>query len=133
MDDRAVSAVKSARPIFMNQSEQKQKPRAFAAFPLQRKYPDLLMLVFVDLLAGFILFPVQLLLFALGQVAVVGSHIGLLLILDMLFAIFDARRLAGRHGSVRNAIGDAVLLILLAGIDFVDPRMTWIDNSRTGA
>jgi len=93
-----------------------------------------IVLVFVDLLAGLILFLVELLLLRLGQVTVVGSHISLLLVLGLLFAIFQVRRLSWRQGAVLLAVGDAVLLILLAGVDFVDARMIGIDHasSRTG-
>jgi hypothetical protein len=98
--------------------------------------PDLLrrMFVFVDLLAGMVLFLVELLLFALGQVTVVGGHIPLLLVLDVLFLPFHVRGLSRGHGAVLDAVGDAVLLILLAAIDFIDARMPRIDlpRSRTG-
>ena len=92
-----------------------------------------IMLVFVDLLARTILFPVELSLLTLGQVTVVGGHIRFFLVLDMLFFILHTRGLSRRHGAVLHAIGDAVLLILLAGIHFVDARMTWIDLSRARA
>ena len=92
-----------------------------------------IMLVFVDLLTGAVLFLVELSLFALGQVTIVGGHIRFLLVLDVLFAVFHARSLSRRHGVVLEAVGDAVLLILLAGIDFVDARMTRIDLPRSRA
>jgi len=92
-----------------------------------------IMLVFVDLLARTILFLVELFLFALGQVTVVGSHIRFFLVLDVLFFVLHTRSLSRRHGAVLDAVRDAVLLILLAGIDFVDARMTWIDLSRSRA
>src|SRR5580698_5145172 len=88
------------------------------------------MLVFVDLPAGAVLLAVELSLFALGQVTVVRSHVRLLLVLDMLFAIFHARGLTRRHGAILFAIRDAVLLVLLAGIDFVDAGMPWINLPR---
>ena len=91
------------------------------------------MLVFIDLLARTVLFLVELFLLALGQVTVVSRHIGFLLVLDVLFTVFHARRLSRRHGSVLDSIRDAVLLILLAGIDFVDARMTRIDLPRSRA
>jgi hypothetical protein len=92
------------------------------------------MFVFVDLLAGVVLLSVELALFALGQVTVVGGHIPLFLIVDVLFLPFHVRGLSRRHGAVLDAIGDAVLLILLAAVHFVDARMTGIDYawSRAG-
>ena len=56
-----------------------------------------IVLVFVDLLAGLVLLLVQLLLFGLGQMTVVGSHISLLLVLGLLLAIFQVRRLSRRR------------------------------------
>jgi hypothetical protein len=91
------------------------------------------MLIFIDLLAGMVLFLVELFLFALGQVTIVGGHISLLLVLDMLFLPFHVRSLPRRHASVLDAVRDAVLLILFAGIDFVDAGMTRIDLPRSRA
>jgi len=92
-----------------------------------------IMLVFIDLLAGAILFPVELFLFGLGQVTIVGRHISLLLVFDMLFALFHARSLSWSHGAVLDSVRDAVLLILLALIYFVDAGMTRIDLPRPRA
>ena len=92
-----------------------------------------IVLVFVDLPAGLVLLLVELLLLGLGEVTIVSGHISLLLVLGSLFAIFQVRGLSRRQGSVLLAIGDAVLLILLAAIHFVDARMTRIDDSRSGA
>jgi hypothetical protein len=92
-----------------------------------------IVLVFVDFLAGLVLLLVELLLLALGQVTIVGSHISLLLVIDVLFLFFNVRGLSRRHGAVLDAIRDAVLLILLAGIDFVDARMIRINYSRSRA
>jgi len=61
---------------------------------------------------------------------VVGGHIGLLLVLDILFAILQARSLARRQRSVLHAIRNPVLLVRLAAIDFVDARMTGIGLAR---
>lgn len=91
------------------------------------------MLIFIDLLARTVLFPVELFLLALGQMTVVSRHIGLLLVLDILFAIFQARSLAGRQRTVFHAIRDPVLLVRLAAINFVDARMTWINLARARA
>jgi len=91
------------------------------------------MLVFVDLLAGTVLLPIELPLLALGQMTIVGGHISFLLVLDVLFLSFHVRSLSRRHGAVLDAVGDAVLLILLAPIDFVDARMARIDLPRSRA
>ena len=61
---------------------------------------------------------------------VVSGHIGLLLVLDILFAILQPRSLAGRQRTVFHAIRDPVLLVRLAAIHFVDARMAWIDLAR---
>jgi hypothetical protein len=113
----------------------RKKPLRLAAFVLnlvmnsgsQMRELLAIMLVFVNLLARTVLFPVELLLFGLGQMTIVGRHISLLLVLDVLFALFHARGLSRGHGSVLDAVRDAVLLILLAGVDFIDAGMTRID------
>ena len=80
-----------------------------------------------------VLFLVELLLLALGQVTIVGSHVSFFLVLDVLFLLFHVGGLARRHGAVLFAVRDAVLLILRALIDFVDARMARIDYSRSRA
>src|ERR1039457_242150 len=92
-----------------------------------------IMLVFIDLLARTVLFLVELFLLALGQVTIVGSHISLFLVLGLLFTVFQVCSLSRRQRAVLLAIRDAVLLILLAGIDFVNARMTRIDLPRSRA
>ncbi len=97
--------------------------------------PELLaiVLISVDLPAGLVLLLVEPPLLALGQVTIVGSHISFLLILGPLLAVFQVRGLSGRQGAVLLAVGDAVLLILFAAIDFVDAGMIRIDYSRSRA
>lgn len=92
-----------------------------------------IMLVSVDLPAGLVLFLVEAPLFALGQVTIVGSHIRFLLVLGPLLAVFQMRRLSGRQRAVLIAVGDAVLLILFAAINFVDAGMARIDHSSSRA
>ena len=58
------------------------------------------MFIFVDPVAHVVLFLVELFLLAFGQVTIVSSHIGLLLILDILFAILDTRSLSRRQRAV---------------------------------
>jgi|SRR5580700_2441712 hypothetical protein len=115
----------------------RKKPRSFAAFVLNfgSQMPNLfaIMLVSVDFLAGLVLLFVELLLLALGQMTVVGRHIGLFLVLDVLFLVFHVCSLSRRHGAVPLAVGDTVLLILLAGIDFVNAGMIGIDYSWSRA
>ncbi len=53
-----------------------------------------------------------------------SSHVSFFLILNVLFLVLDVRSLARSHGAVLHAVGDAVLLILLARVDFVDARMS---------
>lgn len=91
------------------------------------------MFIFVDSLAGAVLFPVELSLLAFGQVTIMSGHIGFLLVLDMLLPIFHARCLSRRHGTVLDTICDAVLLVRLPRIDFVDTRMTRVDLTRSRA
>lgn len=90
-------------------------------------------LVFVDLSAGFVLLFIQLPLLAFSQVPIVLGHIGLFLVFDVLFLTFDVRSLTRRHGAVLHAIRDAVLLVLLALVYFVDARMTGINYARACA
>src|ERR1700678_4339423 len=92
-----------------------------------------IVLVFIDLLAGLILFLIELSLLLLGQVAIVGGHIPFFLVVDMLLFSLHVRSLPRRHGAVLDAIGDAVLLILLAAVHFVDARMIRIDYPRSRA
>src|SRR5271155_872848 len=120
--------------------EQRKKPRWAAALSGTREIPDfrltglfVFVLVFVDLPAGLVLFLVELVLLGLGQVTVVGGHIGLFLVLGLGFAILQVRGLSRRELIVFDAIGDAVLLVLLAGIHFADARMIGIDDSRSRA
>jgi len=91
------------------------------------------MLILVDLPAGSVLLTVELVLLGLGEVPVVRSHISFLLVLDVLFAILQMRSLTGRERAVLYAVGDAILLIRLAAIDFVDAGMTRIDLTRPRA
>src|SRR5580692_7934398 len=114
-----------------------KKPQRHAAFVLNSgsQTADLLcrMLVLVDLFARVVLLAVQLLLFALGQVTVVGSHVSFFLVLNVLFLLFHVRGLSRSHGAVLDAVRDAVLLILLAVIHFVDAGMIRIVLPRSRA
>ena|SRR5271165_4781986 len=126
-------------PVF--DFRQKKKAATGAAFflnfnrELGSHMLDLLvrMFVFVDLPAGPVLLPIEFVLLGLGQVTVVSSHIGFLLVLDFLFAILQTRSLTGRERAVLYAVCNAILLVRLAGIDFVDARMTRIDLTRSRA
>jgi|HubBroStandDraft_4_1064222.scaffolds.fasta_scaffold08438_2 hypothetical protein len=63
---------------------------------------------------------------------IVNGHISLLLVVDLLLPIFQVSSLSRRQGAaVPLAIGNAVLLLLLTRIDFVDAWMLRINNSRS--
>jgi hypothetical protein len=89
--------------------------------------------VFVDFLALTVGLFVELLLILLGQVAVVCRHVLLFVILQALLAFFQIRGLSRRELTILHAVGNAVLLILFALVDLVDPRMVGIIHARAGA
>jgi len=91
------------------------------------------MFVLIDPLAHVVLLLVELPLLALGQVTIVSRHIGFLLVFNLLFAIFQSRSLPRRQRAVLDAVRDSILLRRLAGIHFVDARMTRIDLPRSRA
>ena len=96
--------------------------------------PDrVVVLLGVDLRALFVLFPVEIGLFALGQMAVMGRHVLLLLVRDVLLLAFQLGRLFGRQFAALDSVGDAVLLVLLAVIHLVDARMAWVDLAGASA
>lgn len=74
-------------------SWKRKKPRKAAALVLRVESQTIellaIMFVFIDLPAGTVLLLVELFLLALGQVTVVSGHVGLLLVLDMLFAVLQ--------------------------------------------
>src|ERR1700722_3772069 len=74
-------------------------------------------LIAVDAAGFLILLFVQRLAVLLGELAVVlGAHAPLFLV-DAGFLVFEVRRLTGRELTTLHALGDSVLLILLALID----------------
>lgn len=89
------------------------------------------MLVFVNLPAGVVLLFIKLSGLSFRQVAIVGGHVSFFLIVDALFLPFDMGSLAGSHRAILYSIGDAILLILLAGVNFVYARMSRIVLSRS--
>ena len=91
------------------------------------------MLVLINLLTGFVLFFVELLLLAFGQVTIVSGHVGFFLVVNVLLAVFQMRSLPRRQGTILFTVGDTILLVLLAAIDLVDAGMTGINLSRTCA
>ena len=93
----------------------------------------LLMLIFGYALADAVLLAIDSALLALGQMAVVLCHVFLFAILHTCFALFKIGRLLRSQFAALDAIGDALLLILFALVDFVDARMAGIDDSGTGA
>ena len=62
-----------------------------------------------------------------------GRHVALLLVVNVLLLLFQLDGLPGRELAALDAVGDAVLLVLLAGVDFIHPRVAGIDDSRAGA
>src|SRR5208337_420155 len=91
------------------------------------------MLVLVDFGALTVGFLVELLLVLLGEVAVVLGHISLFVVLQTLLALFQVGSLPRRQLVVLDAVGNAVLLVLFALIDLIDPRMAGINLARAGA
>jgi hypothetical protein len=75
------------------------------------------LLVFVDFLAGFVLFLVYLLLFRGSQLAAVGLTVGFSLLIDVLLLLFHVGRFPWLHFAVLYAVADAPLLILRAFTD----------------
>src|ERR1019366_1535758 len=96
--------------------------------------PDrVVVLLGVDLRALFVLFLVEIGLFAVGQMAVMGRRVLLLLVRDVLLLALQLGRLFGRQFAILNSVGDAVLLFLLAVIHLVDARMGWVALDRASA
>lgn len=89
------------------------------------------MLIFVDALAHAVLPLVEMFLLGLGQVTIVSGHIFLFLMLNALFALLQMCSLFWRELAIFDAVGDALLLIRFAAVNFVHARMTRIDLSRT--
>lgn len=77
-----------------------------------------------------VLFFVELLLFALRKVTVMGRHISFLLVLDVLLPILQMRRLTWSQRTIPDAIGDAILLVRLPAINLVNARMSRVDLPR---
>jgi hypothetical protein len=90
-------------------------------------------LVFVDLVAHVIRFLVELSLVFLGQVAIIGSHVFLFIVLQTLFASLQIGGLPRRQLIVFDAIGNAILLILFALVHLIDARMAGIVYAGAGA
>lgn len=72
-------------------------------------------------------------LLTLGDMAAVSGFITAHLAFDPRIALFIARRLAGGHLAVLEAVVDPVLLIILALVDLVNPGMTGIRLGEGGA
>jgi hypothetical protein len=90
-------------------------------------------LILVDALAHVIGFTIQLSLVLLREMAIVLGHVLLLIVFQALFATLEPLRFSWSKVPALHAIGDTVLLVLFSLIDFVDARMTGIDDpwSRT--
>ena len=74
----------------------------------------IVVLLSVDLTAGLILLMIDVLLFSRRERPAVGAAVGADLTVDVLFVIFGPGRLARRHLSAPDALGDALLLLVPA-------------------
>ncbi|HUD63340.1 MAG TPA: hypothetical protein VMQ17_02120 [Candidatus Sulfotelmatobacter sp.] len=89
-------------------------------------------LVLVDSLAHVVGFPVELALILLGEMAIVGSHVLFLVVLQALLTAFQTGGLSRRQLPVLHSVRDAGLLIGFTSVHLVDARMAGIDLSRAG-
>lgn len=83
------------------------------------------MFLVVNLLAGAILFVVDLLVFLRGEVATVGFAIGMYLLIDLLLMVLRPCGLAGGHLPTADAVGDALLLVRTALIHSPHSHGVW--------
>ncbi len=121
---------KSARGGASNQSKSRGQNRGLHSHDGRT---ELFVFVVVDTAAGTVLLTIQLILFLLREMAVVRSHIFLLLVLDSGFPVFQVRSLTGRQLAAADAVRNPVLLVFFPLIDLIYPRMIGIDHSRTSA
>lgn len=89
------------------------------------------MFVLRDARAHAIGFAIELALVFFRQMAVMLGHVALFISLQALFAPFQTARFGRRELAALDPIGDPLLLIGLAAIDLVDPRMSGIHLSRS--
>ena len=87
------------------------------------------MLVLVDAAADAVLLAIDAALLALGEMAVVFRHVRLFALLNARFALFKIGRFLRSQRAVFHAIANALLLVFLTLVDFIDARMTRIDNA----
>jgi len=80
-------------------------------------------------------FVIELALVFLREMAVIGSHIFLFVVLQTLLAAFQSRSLSGFQLAILDAVGDPILLIGLALIHLIHARMTGINlaSARAGS
>src|SRR5579863_6349022 len=76
-------------------------------------------LLVVDLLAGAVLALVDVFLFLRRQLATIGTAVGGDVAVDILLVVLRLRSFRWRHLSALDAVGDALLLQIAAGTDFI--------------
>src|ERR1035438_10124168 len=89
------------------------------------------MLVLVYALADPVLLTIDPFLLGLGEIAVVLRHVLLLAVLHTGLALLEIGRLLRVQFAARDAVANALLLVFLATVHFIDPRMAGIDNTRS--
>ena len=80
-----------------------------------------------------VLLAVDLILFRLGQVAIVIRHIPLFFVLDMVFSLFQVLGFLRTERAVLDAVRNSLLLILFAAVYLIHTRMVRILYARAGA
>ena len=90
------------------------------------------MLILIDALADAILLTIDPVLFRFGQMSVVRCHVFLLAVLHAGFAVFQIAGLLRAQRTILDAVGNAILLVGLATVYLIDPRMAGVDNARSG-
>src|SRR5262245_41308953 len=93
----------------------------------------LVVLVFRDAAADAILAVIQLGLLRLGQMAIVFRHVTLFLPLNAGFALLQMGSFLGAQRAVVDPVGNALLLVSLAAVYLIHPRMAGIYLPRSGA
>lgn len=91
------------------------------------------MLVFVNGLADAVLLTIDASLLGFGEMPVVRRHVFLLAVLHIRLSLFEVGGLLCAELSTLNAIGNALLLVLFALVNFIHTWVARIDNSGTSA
>jgi len=102
----------------------------FRAEPAILRLDLLGVLVDCDPLAHAVGFTIQLALILFGQVAIVGSHIFFLVVLQPLLAALQTCSLSRRELAVLHSVSNTILLTGFPSVNLVHTRMAWIYLSR---